>query len=202
MDNGHQMRTGVDASAPNTCALFLAPKLLKPCQLPGPLDRVAVRRHRGGPVHQRTAAMCHTGRARALRGAVRGTVDVEPTQRRRPTGIGAVLRALIGGQPLYWGSWNRPIGSLPRLCGCAFRSRAPISTIGRQSIPVFDACYSAAFGKTPGSSRPAKRCRACAIFSPPLTAVAIMSTMVKDEWMRPCPCNCSTGTPAEARASA
>ena len=49
---------------------------------------------------------------------------------------------------------------------------------------------------------PAKRRRACAIFSRPLTAVAITSTMVKDEWKWPGACNCSTGTPAAARASA
>ena len=73
-----------------------------------------------------------------------------------------------------------------------------ISTIGRQSTPAFDACYSAAFGKAPGSSRPAKRCRACAIFSRPPTAVAITSTMVKDEWKWPRACTCSTGTPAAA----
>ena len=33
-------------------------------------------------------------------------------------------------------------------------------------------------------------------------AGAITSTMVKDEWMWPRACNCSTGTPAAARASA
>ena len=63
----------------------------------------------------------------------------------------------------------------------SLRSEAPISTIGRQSTPIFDAFYSADFGKTPGSSRPAKRYRACAIFSRPLTAVAITSTMVELE---------------------
>ena len=85
-----------------------------------------------------------------------------------------------------------------QICSVTSPSRTPVSTIGRESTPVIDACYSAAFGKTLGSSRPTKRCRACITFSRPLAAVTITSTMVKDAWTWPRACNCSTNTPAAA----
>lgn len=62
--------------------------------------------------------------------------------------------------------------------------------------------YSAALGKAFASPMPANRRNASAICSRPRTAVAITSTMVKEEWKWPRAWSCSTGTPAAVIASA